>query len=340
MYNECRENEGVVIGMSIVDGKKIKLFALSSNRALAEEISKAANIEISAVDVVKFADGEISVNIEESVRGHDVFVIQSTSEPANEHLMELLIMADALKRASAKTITVLIPYYGYSRQDRKAKSRQPITAKLVADMLQVAGITRVISIDLHAAQIQGFFDIPIDNFPASPLLADYFQYTKKLENIVVVSPDHGGVTRARIFARTFNAPLAIIDKRRPEPNKAEVQNIIGDVSGKIAIMVDDIIDTAGTLVAGAQALIEAGATKVYAAATHAVLSGPAIERIENSPITEVVVTDTIALNPSKKTPKITQLSIGPLLGQSILHIVKDEPISQIFDKIQHKESTQ
>jgi ribose-phosphate pyrophosphokinase len=325
--------------MSIVDGKKIKLFALGSNRPLAEEISKAAHIEISLADVVKFSDGEISINIEDSVRGHDVFIIQSTSAPANEHLMELLITVDALKRASAKTITVLMPYYGYSRQDRKSKSRQPITAKLIADMLQVAGVNRVICIDLHAAQIQGFFNIPIDNFPASPLLADYFLYTKKLENVVVVSPDHGGVTRARIFARILDAPLAIIDKRRPEPNRAEVQNIIGDVSGKIAIMVDDIIDTAGTLVAGAQALIDAGAVKVYAAATHAVFSGSAVERINESVISEVIVTDTIALTDDKKSPKITQLSIGPLLGQSILHIVKDEPISQIFDKITHNEKS-
>ncbi|MDO9629148.1 MAG: ribose-phosphate pyrophosphokinase [Acholeplasmataceae bacterium] len=323
--------------MSIVDGKKVKLFALSSNKALAEEVSKAANIELSSAEVVRFADGEISVNIEDSVRGHDVFVIQSTSAPANEHVMELLIMVDALKRASAKTITVLMPYYGYSRQDRKAKSRQPITAKLIADMLQVAGTDRVICIDLHAAQIQGFFNIPIDNFPASPLLADYFLYTKKLNNVVVVSPDHGGVTRARIFARILDAPLAIIDKRRPEPNKAEVQNIIGDVAGKIAIMVDDIIDTAGTLVAAAQALMEAGAVKVYAAATHAVFSGPAIGRLNDSVICEIVVTDTIQLSEDKKSPKITQLSIGPLLGQSILHIVKDEPISQIFDKITHHE---
>ncbi|PKK98807.1 MAG: ribose-phosphate pyrophosphokinase [Tenericutes bacterium HGW-Tenericutes-2] len=323
--------------MSIVDGKKVKLFALNSNKALAEEVAKASNIELSSAEVVRFADGEISVNIEDSVRGHDVFVIQSTSAPANEHVMELLIMVDALKRASAKTITVLMPYYGYSRQDRKAKSRQPITAKLIADMLQVAGTDRVICIDLHAAQIQGFFNIPIDNFPASPLLADYFLYTKKLQNVVVVSPDHGGVTRARIFARILDAPLAIIDKRRPEPNKAEVQNIIGDVSGKTAIMVDDIIDTAGTLVAAAQALIEAGAVKVYAAATHAVFSGPAIERLNESVICEVVVTDTIQLPVEKKSPKITQLSIGPLLGQSILHIVKDEPISQIFDKITHHE---
>lgn len=325
--------------MSIVSGKKIKLFALSSNRALAEEISRTSGIEISNVDVVRFADGEISINIEESVRGHDVFVVQSTSSPANEHLMELLILADAIKRASAKTLTVLMPYYGYSRQDRKAKSRQPITAKLVADLLQVAGVDRLICIDLHAAQIQGFFNVPIDNFPAAPLLADHFLYTKHLKNIVIVSPDHGGVTRARVFARILNAPLAIIDKRRPEPNKAEVQNIIGDVTGKIAIMVDDIIDTAGTLIAGAEALIEAGAIQVYAAATHPVFSGDALERIQNSVICEVVVTDTINIPGITKSSKITQLSIGPLLGQSILHIVKDEPISQIFDKIEHPEKS-
>ncbi|MBU1092897.1 MAG: ribose-phosphate pyrophosphokinase [Firmicutes bacterium] len=325
--------------MSIVDGKKIKLFALSSNRALADEISKTSGIEISNVDVVRFADGEISINIEESVRGHDVFVVQSTSSPANEHLMELLILADAIKRASAKTLTVIMPYYGYSRQDRKAKSRQPITAKLIADMLQVAGVDRLICIDLHAAQIQGFFNVPIDNFPAAPLLADYFLYTKHLDNLVIVSPDHGGVTRARVFARILNAPLAIIDKRRPEPNKAEVQNIIGDVYGKIAIMVDDIIDTAGTLIAGAQALMDAGAIKVYAAATHPVFSGDAIERIEKSALCEIVVTDTISNPDISKSTKITQLSIGPLLGQSILHIVKDEPISQIFDKIHHPEKS-
>ncbi|MBU1141044.1 MAG: ribose-phosphate pyrophosphokinase [Firmicutes bacterium] len=325
--------------MSIIDGKKIKLFALSSNRALAEEISRTSGIDISNVDVVRFADGEISINIEESVRGHDVFVIQSTSSPANEHLMELLIMADAIKRASAKSLTVLMPYYGYSRQDRKAKSRQPITAKLIADMLQVAGVDRLICIDLHAAQIQGFFNVPIDNFPAAPLLADYFLYTKHLENIVVVSPDHGGVTRARVFARILNAPLAIIDKRRPEPNKAEVQNIIGDVFGRIAIMVDDIIDTAGTLIAGAEALINAGALSVYAAATHPVFSGDAVEKLENSVLCEIVVTDTISIPKIALSKKITQLSIGPLLGQSILHIVKDEPISQIFDKITHPEKS-
>ena len=322
--------------MSIIQGRKVKLFALSSNKELAQEIADAANIEISKMEVVRFSDGEISINIEESVRGHDVFVVQSTSEPANEHLMELLILADALKRASAKTVTVLMPYYGYSRQDRKSKSRQPITAKLIADLLQVAGIHRVICIDLHAAQIQGFFDIPIDNFPAAPLLADYFSYHKRIENLVVVSPDHGGATRARVFARILNAPLAIIDKRRPEPNKAEVANIIGDVKGKVAIMVDDIIDTAGTLVAGAQALKEAGAIEVYAAATHAVFSDDANNRIENSVLKEVVVTNTIKLPVDCCSLKIRQISIGPLLGKSILHIVKDEPISQIFDSITHE----
>ncbi len=325
--------------MSVVNGKKVKLFALNSNKPLAEKVAKAAGIEISNVEVLRFADGETSVNIEHSVRGHHVFVIQSTSNPANDHLMELLIFADSVRRASAKSVTVIMPYFGYSRQDRKSKSRQPITAKLIADMLTAAGIDRIISIDLHAAQIQGFFNIPIDNFPAGPLLADYFIHDKKLknENTVIVSPDHGGVTRARGFAKAFDAPLAIIDKRRPEPNKAVVQNIIGNVEGKIAIMIDDIIDTAGTLCAGAQALIDAGAKAVYAAATHPVFSRNAVERIENSVISEVVVTDTIQLPKDCKSTKIHQVSIGPLLGQSILHVIKDEPISQIFDQIQHEE---
>ncbi len=326
--------------MSIVFGKKTKLFALSSNKPLAEEISKAAGIEISTAEVVEFADGEITVNIEESVRGHHVFVIQSTSSPANRHLMELLILVDALKRASAKSVTVIMPYYGYSRQDRKSKSRQPITAKLIADMLRVAGINRLICMDLHAAQIQGFFDVPIDNFPATPLLADYFEHHKKLNDIVVVSPDHGGVTRARIFARILDAPLAIIDKRRPEPNKAEVMNIIGDVKGKNAIMVDDIIDTGGTIIAGANALKEAGAEDVYVAATHGVFSGNAVQMLQDSIVKQIVVTDTICLPAEIKAnaSKIKQLSIGPLLGLSILHIIKDEPISQIFDRISHAEA--
>lgn len=315
-----------------IDVRKAKLFTLSANRPLAEVISKSSGIRLSQLDVINFADGEITIDIEESVRGQHVFVIQPTSAPANEHLMEVLIAADALKRASAASITIIMPYYGYSRQDRKVRSRQPITAKLVANLLESAGVDRVVCIDLHAAQIQGFFDIPIDNFPAAPLLASYFK-KKHLKNIVVVSPDHGGTTRARGFAKFFEAPLAIIDKRRPEPNKAEVMNIIGDVKGATCIMLDDIIDTAGTMIAGAEALIQAGAKEVYAAATHGIFSKDAPSRIQDSVLTEVVVTDTIKLDDEKKRPKIKQLSIGPLLGEAILHIIKDEPISQIFNRI-------
>lgn len=324
--------------MSIVDGKKVKLFSLSSNRKLAEEISEESGIPLSECEVTRFADGEIGVNITESVRGHHVFLVQPTSKPVNDHLMEVLIFADALKRASAASITIIMPYYGYSRQDRKAKSRQPITAKLVADLLQVSGVDRVICIDLHAAQIQGFFDIPIDNFPGMPLLASYFLKCK-LENVTIVSPDHGGVTRARSFAKFFNAPIAIIDKRRPEANKAEVMNIIGDVAGRTCIMVDDIIDTGGTLKAGAQALKDAGATEVYAAATHPLLSGNAVEKLQESVIKQVVVTNTVVIEDLKKYNKITQLSIGQLLGRAVINIIDDEPISQIFERIYetHKE---
>ena len=315
-----------------ISGKKVKLYSLSSNVPLAQEISKASGIPLSTVEVLKFADGEISVNIEESVRGCHVFVIQSTSSPANEHYMELFIMIDALKRASAATINIIMPYYGYSRQDRKSRSREPITAKLVADMIQTAGASRVVCIDLHAGQVQGFFDIPIDNFPAAPLLASYFK-RKKIDDLVIVSPDHGGATRARTFARLLGgAPLAIIDKRRPQPNVAEVVNIIGEVKGKTALIVDDIIDTAGTLVAAAQALKNAGAIEVYAAATHPVLSPPALERLENSCIKEVILTNTIQIHQSY-SKKIKQLSMGPLLGEAILHLVKDEAISQIFNRM-------
>ena len=321
--------------MSVIRDKKVKLFALSSNLPLAEKIAEAAQIPLSKAEVFKFADGEITVNIEESVRGHDVFIIQSTSAPANEHIMELLIMADAIKRASAKSLTVIMPYYGYSRQDRKSKSRQPITAKLIADLIEVSGIDRMISIDLHAAQIQGFFNIPIDNFPASSLLAETFINTYDTSNVVVVSPDHGGVTRARMVANVLGAPLAIIDKRRPKPNVAEIQNIIGNVKGMKAIMIDDMIDTARTLCAGAQALIDAGATEVYAMATHPVFSGNSIELIENSVLKEVLVTDTIQVDLSKST-KIKQISIGKLLGRSIVHIAEDLPISQLFDRLAHR----
>jgi ribose-phosphate pyrophosphokinase len=322
--------------MSQLNGKNVKLFALSSNIPLAEKIASSAQIPLSKVEVYNFADGEITVNIEESVRGQDVFVIQSTSVPANEHLMELLIMADAIKRASAKSLTVIVPYYGYSRQDRKSKSRQPITAKLVADLMETSGIDRVISIDLHAAQIQGFFNIPIDNFPAGSFLAEDFLKNHDFDNLVVVSPDHGGVSRARGLAKALDAPLAIIDKRRPSPNEAEIQHIIGDVNGKVAVMIDDMIDTARTLCAGAKALMDAGAVEVYAVATHPVLSGDAIERIEASVLKEVIVTDTINKDLSKST-KIKQISIGKILGQSIVHIVNELPISQLFDRITSKE---
>jgi ribose-phosphate pyrophosphokinase len=322
--------------MSQLNGKNVKLFALSSNIPLAEKIASSAQIPLSKVEVYSFADGEITVNIEESVRGQDVFVIQSTSVPANEHLMELLIMADAIKRASAKSLTVIVPYYGYSRQDRKSKSRQPITAKLVADLMETSGIDRVISIDLHAAQIQGFFNIPIDNFPAGSFLAEDFLKNHDFDNLVVVSPDHGGVSRARGLAKLLDAPLAIIDKRRPSPNEAEIQHIIGDVNGKVAIMIDDMIDTARTICAGAKALKDAGAVEVYAVATHPVLSGDAIERIEASVLSEVIVTDTIHKDLSKST-KIKQISIGKILGQSIVHIVNELPISQLFDRISSKE---
>lgn len=315
--------------------KKSKLFALSSNLKLAEIISKTANMPLSEIDLIRFSDGEIGLNIIESVRGHDVFVVQTTSNPTNEHLMELLIFADAVKRASANSLTVIMPYFGYSRQDRKAKSRQPITAKLVANLLETAKVDRIIALDLHAAQIQGFFDIPIDNFPAGPLLANYFLKQKQLKDIVVVSPDHGGATRARQFAKILNAPLAIIDKRRPEANKAEVMSVIGEVEGKVAIIIDDIIDTAGTLIAGAEAIIAKGAKEVYATATHPIFSGKAIENLEKSPIKKVVVTDSIRLSEeARKCSKVTQVSIGNLLGQSIVHIIEDKPISQIFDKIE------
>ncbi|WP_162140249.1 ribose-phosphate pyrophosphokinase [Haploplasma axanthum] len=315
--------------------KRTKLFALSSNKELAELVSRSSGLPLSEIELFRFSDGEIGLNISESVRGCDVFVVQSTSNPTNENLMELLIFADAVKRASAKSLTVIMPYYGYSRQDRKAKSRQPITAKLVADLLQIAGIDRIISIDLHAAQIQGFFNIPIDNFPAAPLLANYFLRKKQLENIVVVSPDHGGATRARKFAKILDATMAIIDKRRPEPNRAEVMSIIGDVKGKVAVIIDDMIDTAGTLVAGAEALLQYGATEVYAAATHPIFSGQAIERINASSIKKVVVTDTIKLSQAAiDSNKIVQVSMGNLLGESIRHIIEDKPISQIFDVIE------
>ena len=318
--------------MSLLLGKKVKLFALSSNQHLAEEISEALGVPLADCVVKRFADGEVNININETVRGHHVFVVQPTNNPVNENLMELLVMIDALKRASAQTINVIVPYYGYSRQDRKAAPRQAISAKLVANLIQVAGASRILIMDLHAAQIQGFFDIPVDHFVALPIFADYFK-KKDLTDVVVVSPDHGGVTRARNLARALdNKPIAIIDKRRPEPNKAEVMNIIGDIQGKTCIMIDDMIDTAGSICAGAQALIDSGAKEVYACATHPIFSGPAIERLTNSPIKEVVVTNTIALTEDKKAPKIKQLSVGQLFGEGIMRIIDDRTLSELFRK--------
>lgn len=318
--------------MSLLLGKKVKLFSLSSNHKLAEEISEALGVPLADCVVKRFADGEVNININETVRGHHVFVVQPTNNPVNENLMELLVMIDALKRASAQTINVIVPYYGYSRQDRKAAPRQAISAKLVANLIQVAGASRILIMDLHAAQIQGFFDIPVDHFEALPIFADYFK-KKELEDVVVVSPDHGGVTRARNLARALdNKPIAIIDKRRPEPNKAEVMNIIGDIAGKTCIMIDDMIDTAGSICAGAQALIDAGAKEVYACATHPIFSGPAIERLTNSPIKEVVVTNTIALTEDKMAPKIKQLSVGQLFGEGIMRIIDDRTLSELFRK--------
>lgn len=311
---------------------RLKIFALNSNRPLAEKIAAAVGVELGKCTVKQFSDGEIQVNIEESIRGAHVYIIQSTSSPVNDNLMELLIMIDALKRASAKTINVVMPYYGYARQDRKARSREPITAKLVANLLETAGATRVVLLDLHAPQIQGFFDILIDHLVGVPLLSDHFK-SKGFEgnDLVIVSPDHGGVTRARKMAERLKAPIAIIDKRRPKPNVAEVMNIVGNVEGKTCILIDDIIDTAGTITIGAAALKESGAKEVYACCTHPVLSGPAIERIENSVIKELVVTDSIQLSEDKKSPKIHQLSVAKLLADAIVRIYENKSVSKLFD---------
>ncbi|EAG1010751.1 ribose-phosphate diphosphokinase [Listeria monocytogenes] len=310
---------------------KLKIFSLNSNRELAEEIAKEVGIELGKSSVTHFSDGEIQINIEESIRGCHVYVIQSTSNPVNQNLMELLIMIDALKRASAATINIVMPYYGYARQDRKARSREPITAKLVANLIETAGATRMITLDMHAAQIQGFFDIPIDHLNAVRLLSDYFSERHLGDDLVVVSPDHGGVTRARKMADRLKAPIAIIDKRRPRPNVAEVMNIVGNVEGKVCIIIDDIIDTAGTITLAAKALREAGATKVYACCSHPVLSGPAMKRIEESPIEKLVVTNSIALPEEKWIDKMEQLSVAALLGEAIVRVHENASVSSLFE---------
>ncbi|HSI68025.1 MAG TPA: ribose-phosphate diphosphokinase [Planococcus sp. (in: firmicutes)] len=315
------------------DKTKLKIFSLNSNQELAEEIAENVGIPLGKSSVTHFSDGEIQINIEESIRGCDVFIVQSTSSPVNENLMALLVMVDAVKRASARTVNVVIPYYGYARQDRKARSREPITAKLVANLLETAGATRVIVLDLHAPQIQGFFDILIDHLVAVPLLSEYFLNDSgiDLENVIIVSPDHGGVTRARKMADRLKAPIAIIDKRRPRPNVAEVMNIIGNVEGKTAIIIDDIIDTAGTLSIAASALVESGAKEVYACCTHPVLSGPAIQRINDSVIKELIITNSIELPEEKKSPKIRQLSVAKLLADTIVRVHEQKSVSTLFD---------
>ena len=309
----------------------LKIFALSSNRPLAQKIADQVGVELGQVSVTHFSDGEIKINIDESIRGDHVYIVQSTSYPVNDNLMELLIMIDALRRASAKTINVVLPYYGYSRQDRKAQSREPITAKLVANMITQAGADRVLTLDLHAAQIQGFFDIPVDHLLGAPLLANYFlENNFKDKDIVVVSPDHGGVTRARKLAEFLHAPIAIIDKRRPKANVAEVMNIIGDVKGKVAVLIDDMIDTAGTITLAAQAIQDAGALEVYACCTHPVLSGPALDRLNASVIKEVVVTDSIQVPEEKTGGKIVQVSVDQLMAEAIKRIHENRSVSPLF----------
>lgn len=312
-------------------GKKIKIFSGNSNPELARNICAEIGLPLGDAEVTTFSDGEIAVNINETVRGVDVFIIQSTSIPnVNNYLMELLILIDACKRASAGRITAVIPYYGYARQDRKAKARDPISAKLVANLLTAAGADRVLTMDLHAAQIQGYFDIPVDHLVGGPILADYFAQ-KNIEDLVIVSPDLGSVTRSRKFAEMLDAPIAIIDKRRPKANMSEIMNIIGDVAGKNVILIDDMIDTAGTIVNAAKALKDLGARDVYACCTHAVLSGPAIERIKNSAIDELVVLDTIYQKDRDQLDKLVQLSVAGLFAESIRRIFNNDSVSKLFD---------
>ncbi|MDO4486309.1 MAG: ribose-phosphate diphosphokinase [Bacillota bacterium] len=307
-----------------------KVFTGNSHLELAEEIASIMGKPLGRATVTKFSDGEISVNLWETVRGMDCYIVQSTCDPVNDNLMELLIMIDAMKRASAGRINAVIPYYGYARQDRKAKARDPITAKLVADMLVAAGADRVLTMDLHAAQIQGYFDIPVDHLIGMPILAKYFA-EKNMENVVVVSPDHGSVPRARNMAQILNCPIAIVDKRRPEPNKSEIMNIIGDIEGKNCILMDDMIDTAGTITNAANALKDLGALSVNACATHAVLSGPAIERIEASAIEELVLLNTIPLPEEKKIEKMTLLSVAPLFAEAMTRVFTNGSISTLFE---------
>ena len=315
----------------ITHGNTIEILAGNSNLPLAEAIAKELNLTVTNAEVGKFSDGEISITLPNTVRGRDVFIIQSTSAPVNDNLMELLIMIDACKRASAGRITAVMPYFGYARQDRKARPRDPITAKLVADILTTAGANRVLTMDLHAAQIQGFFEIPVDHLYGAPLLAKYYK-NKMDENWVVVSPDVGSVSRARNFASRVDASLAIVDKRRPKANAIEIMNLIGDVKGKSCLLVDDMIDTAGTITQGAEALVKNGAKEVYACCTHGVFSGPALERIEKSPIKELAVLDTINMaDEVKNNPKIKILSTAKLIARAITTVYSDSSLSAIYE---------
>ncbi|MEE9543680.1 MAG: ribose-phosphate pyrophosphokinase [Thermodesulfobacteriota bacterium] len=308
---------------------RIKVFSGNSNKPLAEELCAHLGITLGESEVKVFSDGEIYVDIQESVRGEEVYVVQSTCTPCNHNLMELLVMLDAFKRASAHSVTAVIPYYGYARQDRKVAPRTPITAKLVADLIEVAGATRVVCVDLHAGQIQGFFNVPVDNLYANPVMLKYIG-DKLDSDVVIVSPDAGGVERARAFAKRLKTSLAIIDKRRPKSNVSEVMHLIGDVEGKTALILDDMVDTAGTLTQAAKALMEHGAKQVYACCTHAVLSGPAMERIESSPLKELVVTNTIPEREDTISSKKVVLSVGELLGEAIKRIHCGESVSSLF----------
>jgi ribose-phosphate pyrophosphokinase len=306
-----------------------KIFTGNANLPLADEIASIMGKPLGKSTIEKFSDGEISVSLWETVRGVDTFIIQPTCNPGNDNLMELLIMIDAMKRASAGRINAVIPYYGYARQDRKAKARDPITAKLVADMLSAAGADRVVTMDLHANQIQGYFDIPVDHLLGMPILVKYFK-KKKLENMVIVSPDHGSVVRARNMAQPFDAPIAIVDKRRHKAGESEVMNVIGNVEDKTCILVDDMIDTAGTITNAANALKDLGAKEVYCGATHGILSGPAIERIESSFIKEMVLLNTVPVPRDKQTEKIKMLSVAPLFAEAMSNIFSNESVSKLF----------
>ena len=317
----------------ISHGKDIKVFCGNANRPLAEEICRLMGTKLGEAEVKGFADGEVSVSLYETVRGSDVFVVQSTCKPVNDNLMELLVMIDALRRASAGRITAVVPYFGYARQDRKAKARDPISAKLVANMITAAGADRVLTMDLHAAQIQGFFDIPVDNLLGNPVFVDYYakKFGDKCEDMIVVSPDVGSVARARAFAQKLHMQMAIVDKRRQKANQCEVMNVIGDVKGKDCVLFDDMVDTAGSLCNAAKAIVEVGgANKVYACASHGVLSGPAIDRLEASNIEELALLDTIPAHPEAKRARIKYLTVAPMFSDAIERIYQEISISKLF----------